>query len=396
MKRQGEIRKRLGQLLIERGWITGEQLIRAIQSQRMIGGRIGTCLLEMDVLTEDRLLEALSNQLAVPAVRIDELRTIDMETLGLVPSRLAVRCQAVPVEATSGELSIATLHVNNLAFLDEIAFFANRKVRPLIANEARVFEALERYYGVDCPRRYGHLLDRLNRVRYMWDDKARTLLGVVEEDKGFTWHQPQDVLEHPPIQLKRDRRPAGGNGAGTPLPSNGNRTGSRDADRALTLEEMDDLLGGQLGQQEIGETLLRFMKPRFARTLVFKVQQHRICGWLGHGQGVKKDALEQLAIGLEEPSAFLALHQGAELHLGPLTPMPAHRQLAACWGGSLPRSCLMVPVRLRDRMVVVLYGEPADQVGDEEGGAPALLQRLAQKAAMAFELCILRRKIHEV
>ena len=38
--------KKLGQMLVERGWITGEQLIRAIQSQRVVGGRIGTCLLE--------------------------------------------------------------------------------------------------------------------------------------------------------------------------------------------------------------------------------------------------------------------------------------------------------------------------------------------------------------
>ncbi|MFP5298944.1 MAG: hypothetical protein ACLGHL_08165, partial [Actinomycetota bacterium] len=42
-------------------------------------------------------------------------------------------------------------------------------------------------------------------------------------------------------------------------------------------------------------------------------------------------------------------------HVGPLPPMPAHRELAQAWGGELPRDCVLLPVRLKDRLVAVIY-----------------------------------------
>lgn len=180
--------RKLGQQLVDRGWITGEQLIRGIQSQRMVGGRLGTCLLEMDVLTEDRLLDALSEQLKVPAARVEQLRGIEDETLKLLSPKVASRCQAVPFFSTRNQISVATLDVHDLGVLDELAFATNKKVVPHIANEVRVFEALEKYYGFELPKRYGHLLDRLNRSRYMWDESAKILFG--KHDAGA----PNDVV----------------------------------------------------------------------------------------------------------------------------------------------------------------------------------------------------------
>jgi GAF domain-containing protein len=86
----------------------------------------------------------------------------------------------------------------------------------------------------------------------------------------------------------------------------------------------------------------------------------------------------------------LNLRQGSGLHVGPLADMPAHRELAACWGGQLPRECLLLPVRLRDRLVTVLYldaaGGPLGRI-DLEG-----LQRLAAATARALERLILQKK----
>ena len=39
---------KLGQLLVARGWITVQQLTRALQNQSVVGGRLGSCLLEID------------------------------------------------------------------------------------------------------------------------------------------------------------------------------------------------------------------------------------------------------------------------------------------------------------------------------------------------------------
>src|SRR6059058_2457579 len=79
---------KLGQLLVTRGWITVQQLTRALKNQNVVGGRLGTCLLEMDALTEDLLLKGLAEQLGVPAARVEDLRGIPEEVQELLPAKL--------------------------------------------------------------------------------------------------------------------------------------------------------------------------------------------------------------------------------------------------------------------------------------------------------------------
>ena len=93
---------KLGQLLVARGWITVQQLTRALKNQNVGGGRLGTCLVEMDALTEELLLKGLAEQLGVPAASADDLRGVPEEVIGLIPEKLARRCRAVPFRVEGG------------------------------------------------------------------------------------------------------------------------------------------------------------------------------------------------------------------------------------------------------------------------------------------------------
>jgi len=325
-----EAQKKLGQLLVERGAITGEQLIRAIQSQRALGGRIGTCLLEMDVLSEDHLLDALSHQLAVPAATVEELRQIDDDVLELVPARVAVRCQAVPFAASDNKIEVATLNVHHLVVLDELAFCSNRRVVPHIANEVRIAEALEKFYGHECTPRFGHLLDRLNRSRYMWDESAKILLGTAAP---MEW-QGIEVLEAQWNDQRRLMRPAAsrsqraasqstaspgsptstapastapassaptgnvwntGNAWNTGLPDTPPNDPWAQAspavppqeDGRLGLADLDRLLAAEPNRERIGEIVLRFLGQFFDRAALFRISQEKIRGWMARGGCVR-------------------------------------------------------------------------------------------------------------
>lgn len=78
------------------------------------------------------------------------------------------------------------------------------------------------------------------------------------------------------------------------------------------------------------------------------------------------------------------------MHLGPLAPMPIHRELAAIWGGGMPRDSVVLPVRLKGRLVTVVYADG----GDRGLGGVDLeqLQRLTAATAVAFERCIVAKK----
>jgi hypothetical protein len=486
---------RLGEILLERGWITRADLARALKSQQLVGGRLGTCLLEGESLSEELLARALSEQLGVDAAPIEDVRHADPEALALLPKRLAVRCRAIPMRATVSRLELATADPGNLGCQDEIAFATSRRVVVKVAGEARIVEALHRYYGEPAPGRFVGLVDRLNRQRSPWQDAVSTggaaagdVLGPIGDGAGRTPATAEEettagesasaggpaveraaagrpgappsaavsaggpaaaphaapppapaaeataaTASPPPVEAAvpaadgadlaprpAARRPqrqgavtlspseraallgAGGGAAGPPA---GTSTEPAVAPAAApapaplrreptTFAVAAALLDEAAERDEIGRILLTFLRQFFDRVVLLAVRGDGVRGWLGAGDGVDRERLDDLAIPFDRASVFLNLRQGSPLHLGPLPPMPAHRPLlAALGGGDPPGPCLLLPVRLGGRLAAVIYGdrEGAPVSGIDLDG----LRRLAERASIALERCIsLKRKAH--
>lgn len=160
--------KGLGELLRDRGWISNHQLDEALARQREMGGLIGTCLLELGAIQEDLLVRVLSEQLGVPGASSADLADVPPAVYQLLPRDLAARYLAIPFHQMSGRVDIALLEVKNLALHDELAFVIGKKLNVHIANEARIYEALDKYYGQEPPIRFSHLLELLNRAQSRW------------------------------------------------------------------------------------------------------------------------------------------------------------------------------------------------------------------------------------
>jgi hypothetical protein len=550
---------KLGQLLVARGWITVQQLTRALQTQHTVGGRLGTCLLEMEVLGEELLARALAEQLGVPAAEPDELRNVPQEVLGLIPEKLARRCRAVPFRLAGGRLDIAMLDPRNLACQDEMAFACGKRLKVHVVQEVRICEALGTYYREECPSRYNVLLDRLNRARFLWAESAagqmagaagqaplppvQVLSALPDDDRrGDT----QPLMPPPPPKTPPSRRsrpgvaapprlppladvdlrkpvgdwraaaaaqgpplplrpagpgasdPTAGQGPGgsnqigqgpggsnqiglgpggsnqiglgpggaqpkppsatatnpgrppappppssqvialtaeersalglgetelagsrlagseapspgaTPpasaaagkltlpappplLPRAGNRAPFATSPSAAPapLDEVEAALAATSDREEVGRILLGFLARDFRHVALFQASRQRVTGWMAHGEGIDQDAFGRFAVEFDEPSVFLNLRQGSSLYLGALPPMAAHHELALTWGGGLPRDCVMLPVRLKERLVMVIYVD-----GGSRGSAVDLerMRRLIAVTGAAFERCIISKK----
>lgn len=414
---------KLGQILVARGWISVQQLTRALKSQNVAGGRLGTCLLEMDALSEDLLLKGLSEQLGVPAVAMDDLRGIPEEVLHLIPERLARRLRAVPFRLEVGRLDVAVADPRNLSAQDEIAFASGKRVKVYVANEIRLFEALDRYYGEECPSRLSVILDRLNRARFLWDRTAEDAeTHSMETPPGGPFVTPPRIRLPPPLPVPAPpaatpsavpvlTAPHGA--AVSPLatapvaaprpmsvsltpeeraslgaPAQVEPAADRPSQAPANLDEVEKALAETKNLDEVGEILLAFLARDHRRAALFQLSRDRIHGWKAHGMGVDLEAFTAFSIGFDQPSLFLNLRQGSGLYLGPLPPMPAHRELARSWGGDLPRDCVMLPVRIKDRLVMVIY---ADGVTRGPVVLPQI-QRLLSLATAAVERCILQHK----
>jgi hypothetical protein len=412
---------KLGQLLVARGWITVQQLTRALKTQNAAGGRLGTCLLEMDALREDLLLKGLSEHLGVPAVAIDDLRAVPEEVLGLISDKLARRLRAVPFRVEVGRLDVALMDPRNLSAQDEIAFASGKRVKIYVANEIRILEALERHYREECPSRFSLLLDRLNRARFLWEKPAEAGAGeAAPPPLDHPLAAPPKLKPPPPLpepKVARAQPSPGPAAAAAPVaaeaapvqappvrpmsvaltPEERAELGAFSrvepaADRSepvpANLEEAEAALGKARDLDEVGQILLGVLGRNHRRAALFQVSRDRASGWKVHGTGVDRDAFTAFSIGFDQPSLFLNLRQGSGLYLGPLPPMPAHRQLARTWGGDLPRDCMMLPVRIKDRLVMVIY---ADGAAKGPVDLPQM-QRLMTLATAAVERCILQRK----
>jgi hypothetical protein len=430
---------KLGQVLVARGWITVQQLNRAMRHQQFAGGRLGTCLLELDTLSEELLLRGLAEHHGVPAVAGDELRNIPLEVLELIPDKLARRCRAVPFRLESGRLDVALIDPRNLSAQDEIAFASGKRVRVHVALEIRVMECLERYYGEEMSSRLSLVLDRLNRARYLWErkeEKEEPFAAAVQAGVN-PFFQPSAPRPAPPLpamparpapaippaqpkpEPRRPRAEPAPNLSAVPaaaLPVAAPKTETpavakpapppRPVSIALTREEKQELgtapseittveqaeaaLAAAGSLDEVAAIVLAYLGHSHRRVALFRVVRDRVTGWTAQGVGVDPEAFAKFSLGFDQPSLFLNLRQGSGLHLGPLPPMPAHRELARTWGGDLPRDCVVLPVRVRDRLVTVIYCDGA-QKGTGGIDLPAL-QRLLTAVTAAYERSILAKK----
>lgn len=476
---------KLGQLLVARGWITVQQLTRALKNQNVAGGRLGTCLLEMDAISEELLLKGLAEQHGVPAAGVDDLRGVPDEVIGLIPEKLARRCRSVPFRVEGGRLDLALMDPRNLSAQDEIAFASGKRVKVFVAEEVRVLEALDKYYGEECPSRFGLVLDRLNRARFLWEKKAperpeAEALPLLDNPFApppkINLPPPLPGLDGPlsprppamsaggpgpsssspglfspltppdPVVLPPPRPPAPAAAAvpaaAAPLPipvppppspalpavqavqaeaapappapapmTAAQRAQSVSltpeeraelgafawvepaaADRSVpapaNLDEAEGDLGKATDLEEVARTLLGFLGRNYRRVALFQAGRDRISGWRVHGTGIDRDAFAAFSIGFDQPSLFLNLRHGSGVYFGPLPPMPAHRQLARTWGGDLPRECVMIPVRVKDRLLLVIYAD-----GPAKGPVELpQMQRLMAAATVAVERCILANR----
>ena len=158
------LKTRIGHLLVRADLVTEAQLSRALEVQNFAGGRIGTLLLERAALGEDDLGKTLALQQGCGYVPWNALAALPPETLAVLPARLALKHNAVPYECGEGYVRMALRDPNDLRALDELVFVTGRKVFAGVAPEARIYQALEKYYGKLRTPRYAILAEKLSRL----------------------------------------------------------------------------------------------------------------------------------------------------------------------------------------------------------------------------------------
>ena len=138
-------RKKLGDFLIEAGLIDDMQLQAALAHQRNWNGRLGSILIEMGFIGEADLTRVIAEKLRIPSVNLFEPEIPD-GIIKLIKPDIAKKYGAVPVRKDGGALVVALSDPMDIAALDEIRFITGLVIKPALAAEAEIKDAIRKYY----------------------------------------------------------------------------------------------------------------------------------------------------------------------------------------------------------------------------------------------------------
>jgi len=154
---------RIGQILVSLGATSENNVARALGVQGFAGGRLGTLLLERGAVSEDDLGEALAQQHGRPYAPWTQLGEVPPDVIAALPAKFAIRHAAVPYDRGESYLKIALRDPSDLRILDELFFVTGKKIIPAVAPEARIYHALEKYYGERRTPRFVILGEKLEK-----------------------------------------------------------------------------------------------------------------------------------------------------------------------------------------------------------------------------------------
>ncbi|MEE9252245.1 MAG: type IV-A pilus assembly ATPase PilB [Thermodesulfobacteriota bacterium] len=136
---------RLGDILIKEDIISLDQLKTAIEEQRKTGKRLGEALLNLGYINEYQLVEFLSKQYGVPAVNLDEFE-IGHDIINTVSKDTAIKHNLIPINRTDSTLVLAMSDPSNIFAVDDLKFATGNNIEVVVASERAVQTAIEKYY----------------------------------------------------------------------------------------------------------------------------------------------------------------------------------------------------------------------------------------------------------
>ena len=381
------LRRRLGEVLLQQGQLTPDQLDEAIEYQSIYGGRLGTSLVELGYLSEKDLAQVLSEQLKLRYIKPELLMNVSADILGLVPSQTALEYKVVPYHKEKGRLFLAMSDASNLADIDTLSFQLNHVIIPLAVPEVRLMMALKKHYGLGLTPRFETLARQLEERE-----------PVVPQPSQF---QPV-AKASPDLENPTETTPlAESSDDQWPLLGEADLNSkmvSGDEDAYFTAAppaqeissfSLSQQLANACERNDIARALTNYLGQEFAAGGLFMIGPDSFSGWMGACHGAPLHGFCQFHLPLEVDSVLRQALDNRSHYLGPIPDTPLNRPLLEQFPNA-PGAALIIPLMVRDRCVSLLYLQDHLAILERRF---AELRALGHKAELAFMGLIIRNKI---
>lgn len=171
----------IGQMLIDEGVITPEQLELGLREQKKTKEFICSILSRLGFSTEEEIFSVLSKQLDIPYSRIRDFQ-IHPEVISKIPAKFAFHYKLMPLKIEKDILTCAVTDPLDVQVLDDIKLLLGFQVKAILAGEKDILENIHRYYGVGAEtleKMVSEKKDTYEEASFL--EKAQDLEALTEE-----------------------------------------------------------------------------------------------------------------------------------------------------------------------------------------------------------------------
>ncbi len=370
------MRPKLTEYLLEKEYVTEDQCSEALQRQVIFGGRIGSNLQELYYVTEEQLLEALQHTHHIPIADPEKLKEIDPSIIREIPEDLARKYKITPFESPKGRVHLAMTDPANMGIIDEISFITGKVIKPFVTTEMKMTFLLEQYYGIQRERRFISIPEEEKKRRKEWEEKKKK---KAEEELAAQERAEKEKIvsseESPETQVSS---PAVVSAPQPALDLN-------------TFQGASQGLSQAQNRDDIANTLLAFANFRLERAILFIIKGEQIEAWKVGGVWKTPEHVGKIRFPFNDPTLIFNVANSNQSYKGPLLEVDTHKKIIGTLGAPYPKEAVAFPLAIRKRVFSVLYGDNA--ISSDPFPDLQELKKIVLKAALSFEILILKAKI---
>ena len=184
-------KKRLGDMLLEAGLVTEDQVRQALLGQKRAGIRLGQYLVRQGIVTDSQITDVVCRQLRLQKYHTDDYLE-DTGLKDLIPADIAQKYQLVPLNKKGRLLTVAMVDPVDIEALDTAEVLTDTEVEPVICTEKELTELISRIYGTYST--LGGIVDNMEDMQYDADATAD-----VESTTDMEVSSLQDMAEQEPV-----------------------------------------------------------------------------------------------------------------------------------------------------------------------------------------------------
>jgi type IV pilus assembly protein PilB len=173
-----EVRKKIGECLIQAGLITKDDLRDALAERKRTGERLGVVLVRLNLATEEQIARSLALQLGFPYIDLSE-NPPDPGAVVLIPKKVAVRRVCISVRIEKNLLTVAMADPLLYSLVQDLELQTGYLIRQVVAARGQILNAIQTSYPDKTLMRAPSRGSDLER-----EDVVEPVLGLKERSEG--------------------------------------------------------------------------------------------------------------------------------------------------------------------------------------------------------------------